>query len=83
MKLLDVEGLEYEVIKGAKKTSPRMIQFEFNSMDVYFRIFLKDFYDLLPNYDFYRISPKELIPLGEYNTINEIFAYQNILCIKK
>ena len=52
-------------------------------MNVWSRVFLKDFYDNLKEYKLFRIKKGELIPLKEYNTINEIFKYQNILAIKK
>ena len=82
---IDTEGWELPVLKGAenmiKKNKIKIIQFEFNNFNVYYRIFLKDFYDLLKNYNFYRTHSKGLIPLGEYDTINEIFKFQNIVAI--
>lgn len=45
---------------------------------------MKDFYDILPQYDFYRLLPKYLMPLGEYRALtHEIFAYQNIVAIRR
>lgn len=82
---IDVEGYELNVIKGARQMIKnkviKLIQFEFNNFNVCSRIFLKDFYDLLNDYNFYRIKKDKLIPLGKYDTINEIFKYQNILAI--
>lgn len=84
---IDVEGHEIKVLSGAKKMISKnmidIIQFEFNNFNVYSRTFLKDFYDLLKNFNFYRVTNKTLIPLRGYHTKNEIFLLQNILCINK
>lgn len=82
---IDAEGHELEVLKGASTAiSSRMIaviHFEFNEMNVFSRCFLKDFIELLPEYDFYRLLPSGMIPL-KYSPLNsEIFAYQNIVAI--
>lgn len=80
---IDTEGYELEVLRGAfqmiKNGKVDHIQFEFNEMNIISKVFLKDFYDLLVGYRFYRISDKGLIPLGEYSSKNEIFRIQNIL----
>lgn len=82
---IDIEGNELEALKGAKQMLDtqkiRIIQFEFGSMNVISRTFLKDFYDLLKGYNFYRCNTQKLDPLGAYNSINEIFQFQNILAI--
>ena len=82
---IDTEGYELEVLKGAagmiRKGAIEVIQFEFNEMNVYSRVFLKDFYNLLPGYEFYRLSATKLLPLKEYNSCNEIFRYQNIVAM--
>lgn len=80
---VDAEGHELEVFKGASfainNRMVRVIHFEFNEMNVVSRSLFKDFIELLPGYDFYRLLPAGMIPL-EYNPLNtEIFAYQNIV----
>lgn len=84
---IDTEGNELDVIKGAKemlsKNKIHVIQFEFNEMNVISRVFLKDFYNHLKNYNFYRLKNKKIIALGEYKTENEIFKFQNIIAINK
>lgn len=84
---IDTEGSELSVLKGMKrllkKNKVKIIQFEFNEPNIGNRIFLKDFYNTLINYDFYRLKNGALIPLGKYNAKNEIFRYQNILAINK
>lgn len=84
---IDTEGHELEVIIGAKKMISagkiEIIQFEFNEMNVVSRVFLKDFYDELIDYNIYRIDSSRLIPLFDYSSSNEIFQFQNFLAIKK
>lgn len=84
---IDTEGQELNVLKGAeqmiKNNKIKIIQFEFNDFNVYYRIFLKDFYSLLKNYNFYRTHKNGLIELGDYDTINEIFKFQNIVAVSR
>jgi len=85
---IDVEGHEWHVLKGATGALGRgvidCIQFEFNEMNVTSRVFLKDFYDLLPGYSFYRLLPEGLLPLVNYRPLtHEIFAFQNIVAMRK
>jgi len=84
---IDVEGYELFVLKGALKTLAgrkiHVIQFEFNEMNIVSRVFLKDFYDLLGDYNFYRIGTDSLVPILQYSSLNEIFQYQNIIAILK
>lgn len=84
---IDTEGSELEVLNGAKtmldKSGISVIQFEFNEMNMVSRVFLKDFYNVLKNYNIYRISPGKLIPLFDYKSENEIFRYQNFLAVNK
>lgn len=85
---VDTEGSEYEVLKGASamllKNNIKIIQFEFNEMNVYSRVFFKDFVDLLENYNLYRLLPYGLFPISNYQPKHhEIFAFQNIIAINK
>jgi len=85
---IDTEGNELNILMGAteliKNNKIDVIHFEFNEMNVYSRVFFRDFYELLVNYNFYRMLPDGLIFLGDYNPIHqEIFAYQNIVAIRK
>lgn len=83
---IDVEGAERDVLLGARRMLKNKaidyIQFEFNVHNVVNRIFLRDFYELLHGYTFYRILPDGLLPLGEYHPRHEIFQYQNIFAVK-
>jgi len=84
---IDTEGHELEVLLGGKEVlaqgNVKIIQFEFNEMNVVSRVFLKDFYKILEDYYLYRIDSNKLIPLFEYNPENEIFKFQNFLAIKR
>lgn len=84
---IDTEGHEYEILQGAKQmlvnNAVKIIQFEFNEMNILSRVFLKDFYDYLPNYLIYRLDSNALIPIFTYSSDNEIFKYQNLLAINK
>jgi FkbM family methyltransferase len=81
---IDTEGHELEVLKGfetyIRQNKVDLIHFEFNEMNVASRVFFKDFWEFLPNYDFYRMLQDGLIPIKNYNPVYcEIFAYQNIV----
>lgn len=83
---IDAEGHEYQVLQGAKKAIKekkiKIIQFEFNEMNVFSKKFMIDFIKLLPNYDFYRLLPKGMVSLKNYRPIShEIFGFQNIVAI--
>jgi FkbM family methyltransferase len=86
---IDVEGHELKVLNGAKEAIKQgkieAIQFEFTHINTVSRVFMKDFVELLEeNYNFYRLLPTGLLPLGQYHpTTHEIFLYQNIICLKK
>lgn len=84
---IDTEGHELAVLRGAlaliRQQRLGMIQFEFNEMNVISRVFLKDFYDLLDGYFFYRLMRAGLLPLGAYTPKNEIFQFQNILAVRQ
>ncbi len=84
---IDTEGFELEAIEGAAQLLAEnrieMIQFEFNEVNIIKRRFLKDFYDRLNGFDFFRLDENKLIPLNEWQPIHEIFMFQNILAIRK
>jgi len=84
---VDTEGNEIDVLKGAShmiaENKISSIQFEFNEMNVISRVFLKDFYSLLTNFNIFRLDTHRLIPLPQYDTTNEIFKFQNFLAINK
>ncbi|MCA2815012.1 MAG: FkbM family methyltransferase [Microcystis sp. M090S1] len=56
---IDVEGNEYSVFEGLKEALKKgiieIIHFEFNEMNIFSRTFFKDFYDLLEDYQLFRV----------------------------
>jgi FkbM family methyltransferase len=85
---IDTEGTELDVLKGAQnllcETRIKAIQFEFNEMNIVSRVFLRDFYELIPNYRFYRLLGHGLGPLDPYSPLAcEVFAFQNIVALPK
>lgn len=42
---------------------------------------MKDFYDLLQGFSFYRLLPGGLLPMGPYTPFHEIFQFQNIMAL--
>lgn len=84
---IDVEGNELAVLQGAANMLAnnciKIIQFEFNMHNIYARVFLRDFYLILNNYNFYRLNTDSVLSLGRYNSVNEIFTAQNIVAIHK
>ena len=84
---IDTEGHELEVLEGAKNLIDnqkiKVIQFEFNEMNIMSRTFLIDFYKMLTGFDFYRLRSQDILPLGAYNSRNEIFQIQNLIAVRK
>lgn len=86
---IDVEGHELKVLRGAdtalKSGRIRMIQFEFTQLNVFTRVFFKDFYDILnERFQIARLLPDGLMLIKDYNpALNEVFAYQNYLAINR
>lgn len=85
---IDVEGHEYEVLKGARAAISAgkisAIHFEYNEMNVASRVYFRDFWELLEGYTFYRLLPMGMYEIKNYTALMcEIFAYQNIVAIKK
>ncbi|WP_237228587.1 FkbM family methyltransferase [Rubinisphaera sp. JC750] len=82
---LDIEGHEKFAIDGSsrliRESRIDSIQFEFNEMNVVSRVFLKDFFDLLPRWNFFRMKPQGISPL-RYHRREELFQYQNIFAIR-
>jgi FkbM family methyltransferase len=85
---VDTEGHELNVLQGAaesiKSRKIKAIHFEFNEMNVASRTYFRDFWNLLSDYDLFRLLPSGMIKLDKYSPIQtEIFAYQNIIGILK
>lgn len=84
---IDTEGHELAVLTGASRLLREgrigYIQFEFNSLHVFSRVFFRDFRNALADYELYRLLPKGLLHLDADITMTEIFGFQNILAVPK
>ena len=84
---IDTEGNEFSVLLGAKdllkNQKIKYISFEFNEMNVVSRVFLRDFKNLLLDFDLYRLLPNNLLPLNDSPLLTELFAYQNLVAMLK
>lgn len=83
---IDTEGNELDVLKGCgelvAQRKIKAIHFEFNEMNVASRVFFKDFWEFLVDYEFYRMMPNGLVAINTYSPwLCEIFAYQNIVAL--
>lgn len=85
---IDTEGNELAVLRGANEALRRgiikAIHFEFNEMNVISRCYFKDFWDILTDYNIYRLLPNGMLRIKKYSPLYcEIYAYQNIVAILK
>lgn len=85
---IDTEGHELSVLKGIQTYLEAgkidAIHFEFNEMNVASRVFFRDFIELLPNYELYRLLPEGAVKITHYVLHQcELFAYQNIVAYLK
>lgn len=85
---IDTEGHELAVLRGAAgllgARAIDVIQFEFNEMNVVSRVFMRDFFDLLPDYRIFRLLSDGAIPFEAYDArFMEVFAFQNIACVRR
>lgn len=85
---IDTEGAERRVLAGAARLLEErrvdVIQFEFNEMNVYARVFMQDFFEILKGYRLYRLIPGGLLRLWAENALqSNIFAFQNIVALRE
>ena len=85
---MDVQGFEYNILKGATKmleiNAIKFIQFEIDQPSIENKIFFKDFWDLLSKkYDLYQSLFNGLVVIKEYNYEIENFRCMNYLAILK
>lgn len=84
---IDTEGHELAVLEGAAElllsNKIGCIQFEFNEMNVASRVFLRDFRKALAGYKLFRLLPNGMLPLCDSPLETELFAYQNIVAIRR
>lgn len=85
---IDVEGHEFDVLKGAvkmfKENKVDIIVFEFGGTGIDTKIFLQDFYYFFKNYNktLYRITPSGyLYKIDKYNEMLEQFRTTNFIAL--
>lgn len=83
---VDVEGAEFDVLKGAQDTLKivSVVQFEFGGTMIDARVFFQDFWYLLNPLGFriFRLTPfgPQLIP--RYSELEETFAFTNYVAVR-
>ena len=85
---LDIEGYEFNALKGASEMIARglvcAIQFEFGGTSIDARVYLRDFFRLLEDrYRIYRILQNGLWELSSYSEYDELFVTTNFLALIK
>lgn len=88
---IDAEGAEYDILSGAAEDletgglSVKYLQVEFNEMNAVSQSFIRDFEALLPDHTPHRILPggRLLDISGHPPVLKEIFAYQNIVFVRR
>lgn len=82
---IDTEGHELEVLKGCADLLAarriRVVQIEFNAMNVLSRSFFRDFRMLLPDHSPYRLLPRGMISIREDPLHSELFGFQNVVFV--
>ncbi len=84
---IDVEGYEMSVLRGAEEFVAngriRVIQFEFTELNIYSKLFFRDFKQFLENYKIYRILyDGSLLDVTDSMPLYvELFFYQNLVAI--
>lgn len=82
---IDVEGHELAVLHGAQKMLEsrkiKLIQVEFNEMNVYSHTFFHDLKEATSGYHWFRLLTQGWIPLDEYRPLtHELYGFQNLVC---
>jgi FkbM family methyltransferase len=84
---IDTEGNELNVLKGLgdylSTGKIKAIHLEFNEMNIASRSTFKDFWEILKDYQLFRLLPNgKMLPIEQYITLEcELYAYQNIVAI--
>ena len=80
---IDIEGSEYDCLKGFEKKIKffKYIQFEFNGCNVDSRVFFKDFWYFFKdnNFRLYRLTPKGPMLIKRYVEEDEFFGMNNFI----
>lgn len=84
---MDVEGNEFDVLRGAYETLGliEIVQFEFGGSNIDTRTFFQDFWYFFIDhgFDIYRISPTGPVLIEKYRESDETFRPTNYVAVKK
>lgn len=84
---LDVEGLELQILHGARKTlkSVNVVQFEFGGANIDSRTYFQDFWYFFEplGFEIFRLGPKGLSSIKQYSESDEIFETTNYFAVRK
>lgn len=86
---IDVEGLEYQVLQGARRTiaelRPRIVQVEYNWHQLFTGHSLYDLAKLLPNYDAYQLLPfgSGMRPIDVSAASSNAYNYANFAFVRR
>ena len=84
---MDVEGHEFDVLRGAHETLGliEIVQFEFGGSNIDTRTFFQDFWYFFVGhgFDIYRISPTGPVLIEKYRESDETFRPTNYVAVKK
>jgi FkbM family methyltransferase len=86
---VDTEGFDINVLRGARRMlSERRIgaiQFEFIPANIVTRVTMRDFYEMLPGYDLFRLcTGGDLMPMDRYDVKRcEIYVIHNVIALPK
>ena len=84
---IDTEGNELAILRGStgllQEGRILNLLFEFNEMNTVSRVFMRDFVEMLKDYQMFRLLPNAMLPVPNATVLREIFAYQNIFCMLK
>lgn len=80
---IDVEGMEIPCLEGARETiiniRPRFIQIEFHWHHLFTSTTVRSIHKHLPGYTGYRLLPSGLCRINSNSTLDNIYAYSNII----
>ncbi len=84
---IDAEGHEFNILLGAEKSLKNgffdVIHFEFNEMNIFSKVHLKNFIDILSEYKLFRLLPDGMVCMNDQPIVlQELYAYQKIIAIR-
>ncbi len=83
---IDTEGFERETLEGMQESlltlRPRLIQFEFNHLQLYRGYSLYDLSRLLPGYRLFRLLPRGFVAVDPRSSRDNVYRYANYVAVR-